>query len=56
MIQVKEHQRVRFGRTELVSQHERSGSNRFSHSPPKGNETPNRTPEQHARMLERFSR
>ena len=56
MIQVQEHQRVRFGRTELVTQHERGSSKRFSHSPPKGNEKPNRTPEQHARMMERFSR
>ena len=56
MTTVREHQRIRLGRVELVQQHERGSAHRWQHSTPKGNETPHRTPEQYARMLKRFKR
>ena len=56
MIQVKPFNRIRFGRVEHVNEHERGNPSRFEHSKPKGNETPNRTPEQHERMMKRFGK
>ena len=56
MSNVKAYDRFRLGSLEHVQEHDRNTSQRFSHSAPKGNETPQRTPAQHQRMLERFGK
>ena len=56
MSQVRAFERLRFGKLEHVTEHERGTPSRFNHPTPKGSETPNRTPEQHERMLQRFGK